>query len=256
MPAVVKNVERGAARRKPVPEHPLLHPLSADPWFGALELQTRHDMLACGELLYLRHGEFVFRQGDLGAGFYGLLSGGLRVSTLREDGREAVLAVLEAGNWFGEASALDGLPRTHDVAALGDVALHVIGQDEFQHLLRHHDFARAIALLQARHLRAVYAMLEDATLRSTRARIVRRLLRLAHGDATMAPVERRVVKVTQDTLAMMVGITRQTLALELKEMARHGAIRLGYGRIEIVSVASLEAMAEGQALASIGSRTR
>jgi hypothetical protein len=51
-----------------------------------------------------------------------------------------------------------------------------------------------------------------------------------------------VLEVTHDTLAMMIGVTRQTLALELKEMERRGALRIGYGRIKIMSMAKLREM--------------
>jgi CRP-like cAMP-binding protein len=81
----------------------------------------------------------------------------------------------------------------------------------------------------------LYRMVEDATLHSTRARIARRLLLLASGDVTMLSQSRQDVEVSQDTLAMMIGITRQTLSLELKAMAEKGAIALRYGRIEICS---------------------
>jgi CRP-like cAMP-binding protein len=241
MAAVSSGVEPAMSTPDPF----LLQAMSANPWFAALDEATRLDLLSCGEPVSLRRGEFVFRQGDEGPHFYGLVSGLLRVSTLSETGAEAVLAVLEAGTWFGEASPLDGLPRTHDVAAWEDVTLLRVGHGDFDRLMQRNGFARAIALLQARYMRAVFAMLEDATLRSTRARIVRRLLRLARGDATLAATERHELRVTQDTLAMMIGVTRQTLALELKEMARHGAIRTGYGRIEIRSMERLREMASG-----------
>jgi CRP/FNR family transcriptional regulator, cyclic AMP receptor protein len=76
---------------------------------------------------------------------------------------------------------------------------------------------------------------EDATLHSTRARVARRLLLLASGDVSTWPESRQNVSVSQDTLAMMLGITRQTLSLELKVLAEKGAIALRYGRIEICS---------------------
>lgn len=218
------------------PELSLPRALAANPWFAALDPVIRRELLSHGKPVMARHGEFIFRQGDVDQGFYGLVSGKLRVSTLSDNGREAVLALLEAGSWFGEASTLDGLPRTHDVVAWGEVELLYVGPEAFARLMQRNGFAHAIALLQARYMRAVFAMLEDATLRSTRARIARRLLRLARGDAAPASVGRRVLAVTQDTLAMMIGVSRQTLALELKALVRQGAIRTGYGRIEIVSM--------------------
>jgi CRP-like cAMP-binding protein len=81
----------------------------------------------------------------------------------------------------------------------------------------------------------LYRMVEDATLQSTRARIARRLLLISSGDVTMSPRSRQDVSLSQDTLAMMLGITRQTLSLELKAMAEKGALTLRYGRIVIRS---------------------
>jgi CRP/FNR family cyclic AMP-dependent transcriptional regulator len=69
----------------------------------------------------LAPGEMLFRQGDEvppDGAFYGLVSGGIKASSLREDGKEAILVVLEAGNWFGEISLIDQQPRTHDATAV------------------------------------------------------------------------------------------------------------------------------------------
>jgi CRP-like cAMP-binding protein len=99
----------------------------------------------------------------------------------------------------------------------------------------------------AARTRSLYGMVEDATLRSTRARVARRLLLLARGDATQARDARPVVPVSQEALAMMLGITRQTLSKELKVLARGGAVVLGYGRIEIASEQVLEKLGGGAA---------
>ncbi len=229
------------------PDGKLLTQMSTNPWFHTLEPDDRRALLSGSESLSLRTGEFVFRQGDGPGGIYGLASGILKVSTLREDGKEAILAVLEAGDWFGEASAIDGLPRTHDVAAVCPAELLLVKPPTFDELMRRSSFARAIAVLQAMHIRAAYTRLEDAALRSTRAQIARRLQRLARGDVTMQPTERHAVTITQDTLAMMLGITRQTLALELKAIAGQGAVALRYGRIEIESMEKLKAIAREEA---------
>ena len=220
----------------------MLAHMSADPWFGTLDKAERLAMLANAQTFRLRGGEYAFRKGDTSNGLFGLVRGLLKVSTLRCDGREGILAVLEAGNWFGEASVIDGQPRTHDVTAVGPAELLHIGQSAFDKLMHGTGFSRAIATLQARHTRVIYAMLEDATLYSTRARIARRILRLARGDITMAETDRRVIKISQDWLAMMLGVTRQTLAIELKAMAAYGAISLGYGKITIESMEKLRAM--------------
>jgi CRP/FNR family cyclic AMP-dependent transcriptional regulator len=229
----------------PAPE--LLEHLSANPWFGALPLRERRAVVAASETVRLRPGEMLFRQGDAvppGSGaFYGLVRGSIKASSLREDGKEAILAVLEPGNWFGEISLIDQQPRTHDATALADSELLALPRAAFDELMLRPPFARAVCRMLAARVRALYGMVEDATLRSTRARVARRLLLLARGDATQAPQARPVVPVSQEALAMMLGVTRQTLSKELKALVQAGAVQLGYGRIEIASVAKLEKLA-------------
>jgi CRP/FNR family cyclic AMP-dependent transcriptional regulator len=63
------------------------------------------------ELLTLQPGEYLFHRGDTPTGFCGLKDGRLKAFTLREDGKEAILAVIEAGNWFGQTSMTVRQPR-------------------------------------------------------------------------------------------------------------------------------------------------
>ena len=217
----------------------LLEDMSRNGWFGALPAEVRRRMIERAEPVRLRPGEMLFRQGDAPSGFYGLVSGTLKMSSLREDGREAILAVLEQGIWFGEISLIDDLPRTHDATAIGPVEVLVLPRAAFDHLMEQAVFARAVALLMAGRIRLLYGIVEDATLRSTRARIARRLLLLARGDVTLSPLKRPRVPVSQEGLAMMLGISRQTLSKELRLLADQGAIVLGYGYIEVVSEAGL-----------------
>ncbi|SHG48948.1 Crp/Fnr family transcriptional regulator [Massilia sp. CF038] len=217
----------------------LLDGLSRNGWFGALPLDVREQMIAGAELVRLRPGEMLFRQGDAPSGLYGLVSGTLKMSSLREDGREAILAVLEQGIWFGEISLIDDQPRTHDATAVGQVEVLVLQRAAFDLLMERAVFARAVAQLMAGRIRLLYGIVEDATLRSTRARIARRLLLLARGDITLSPLKRPRVPVSQEGLAMMLGISRQTLSKELRLLSDQGAIVLGYGYIEVVSEAGL-----------------
>jgi len=106
-------------------------------------------------------------------------------------------------------------------------------------------FAQAIAVLLAARMRGLSGLMEDATLRGPRGRVAHRLLTLARGDATQSLDVRATVRLPQEALAMMLGITRQTLSRELAALARDGVLRLGYRRIEILSVDGLQALADG-----------
>jgi len=217
--------------------------MEANPWFMSMPRAQRENLLGAAELIHLRRGAMVFRQGDpviADAGFFGLAAGSIKISSLRQDGREAILAVLEPGNWFGEITLIDGSPRTHDATALEALDLLAVSPQAFGQLMRDVAFAHAIAALLAARVRMLYGLAEDATLRSLRARVAHRLLVLARGDATQSLQVRQQVALPQEALAMMLGVTRQTLSKELNALAREGLVALRYGRIELLSLEALQ----------------
>ncbi|WP_240538440.1 hypothetical protein [Rhodoferax sp. PAMC 29310] len=69
-------------------------------------------------------------------------------------------------------------------------------------------FRQAVCRLLAGRLRLLCGMLEDAAMRSTRARVAHRLILLAYGGAAPDQEQRRMVSVSQESLAIMLGITR------------------------------------------------
>lgn len=216
----------------------------SDAWFKLLSPAMRSTLLREGRLVTVHARDFVVRKGDPPNGFYGVVDGVLTASSVLRDGRQMIFGLLEAGDWFGEASSIDGLARPHDIGVLRDAELIHIPLQTFEQLMRDAVFARAIAVLQAARARTVYAFFEDATLQSTRVRIARRLLKLIQGDAPTMPRPRKVVPVTHETLSMMLGLTRQTLSLELKALAATGAVSLSYGRIVVESDVLLQALSE------------
>ena len=222
----------------------LLKALSVNRWFNTLPLELREVMVRESKRICLRRGEMLYRRGDVPDGMYAVVNGMLKLSTLREDGKEAALAVLETGTWFAESSLLNNQPRPHDAIALCQAEVLVLSCAAFHALMTRLDFAQAIAALLAERVRLLYGVVEAATLRSTRARIVHRLLVLAHGDAAVEPNIRRRVPVSQEALAMMLGISRQTLSVELQQLVDRGAIRLGYRCIEVLSEERLRSMSE------------
>lgn len=226
-----------------MPSSKSTHPAALDdnPWFTALPAAEKKALLASTTHVQLQVGDVLLRKGQHGGGFYGVVSGLLKVSTLGEDGREAILSVLEPGTWFGETALLDHQARPHDVSAVSPCALVVVSAAAFERLMGRSAFARAIALQLAVRNRALYGLVEDAMLRSTSTRVARRLLALARGDASMLPQARRSLTVSQEALAMLLGLTRQTLSKELKALERDGVVTLGYGRVDIASITALEA---------------
>ncbi|SAL05394.1 transcriptional regulator [Caballeronia arationis] len=208
-----------------------------NPWFGSLPDAVAEALMCAARPRKLGQGEFLYHQGDsidepFGA-FFGVTKGLIKLSIHHQDGNEAIIAVVEPGNWFGEVALLDPFPRAHTAAALEDTELLSVSADTFNVLMSHNAFAQAIARLVAVRLRLAYGLLADSALQSTRERVRRRLVLLAHGDVTQSRSGRSSVTTSQDNLAMMLGISRPTLNKELQALAKLGAITLRYGRIEI-----------------------
>src|SRR5258705_11050861 len=154
-------------------------------WFSSLPPAGQEALMRQCESITLQAGQYLFRRGDPPNGFFGIKSGKLKPCTLREDGKEAILAVIEAGNWFGQTAMTSRQPRPRDVVALARSNVFVVRTQAFDELMTDQAFVRAIAGLQSIHMNWLYRMVEDATLHSTRARIARRLLLLASGDVSM-----------------------------------------------------------------------
>ncbi|WP_398499286.1 Crp/Fnr family transcriptional regulator [Variovorax sp.] len=208
-------------------------------WFAKLDASDLCVLLEEGELREFQAGEYVFRRGDPADGLFGVASGTLKASRLGANGSEAILSLIGQGSWFGEVSSIDKLPRSHDVCVLTPTRLLHAREETIERLLLRPGFSRSLAALQCAHTRGLFELMEDAHLRTTRARIARRIEYLARGDGVLSDSPRRIVSVTQDTLAMMLGLTRQTLSMELRAIASTGAISLSYGHIAIESLDKL-----------------
>lgn len=221
-----------------------LQALRANPWFATLPAALAEAVLAAGHVQVLADGELLFRQGDAPGDWHAVCSGAIKTSSLSVHGSESILAVLEPGNWFGEISLLDAGPRVHDATAVGATTVFAVPAVAFARFMQDPVFATALARLMAGRLRTLFGIVEDATLRPTRARLARRLALLARGDATLSTEPRLRLPVSQEALAMMLGLTRQTLSKELGELAKAGALKLGYRSIDIVDAQLLERLGD------------
>lgn len=218
-----------------------------NPWFSRLPPAQAQALLAVTRPVRLAQGEPLYVQGAFSGsaddGFWGVLHGSLRLSVMQENGNEAILTIVEPGNWFGETGLLEGSGRTATATAQEDTELLVVSAERFAILMQDVAFAHAIARLEAERLRSALGLIADMALHSTATRLAKRLLMLAHGDITHAASTRTTISVSQDHFAMMLGVGRTTLNKELGALARTGAIALRYGEIEVLDLELLRAAA-------------
>lgn len=183
-------------------------------------------------------GELILRRGDEATGLFGVRRGRVQVVARAEDGRELVLTVLAPGEWFGELSLFDGLPRTHDNLAIGQTELWFVPKHEFQALMQAQPELNAhFAELLSHRVRMLFRFVEDAVLLDLPTRLAKRLLELAadHGMIDAGGAQVIDLHLPQEDLAAMVGATREAVGRHLKRFERQGWIEIAYGRIAVRS---------------------
>lgn len=208
--------------------------LERSAWFRAAPEALRTQLLERGRVQRLQAGQRLFMRGDPDDGLYCVLDGLMRIGAASFAGKEALLAVIEPVNWFGEIALFDGRARTHDAYAERDSVLFHIPRTELVAVLeRTPQYWHLFGLLLTQKLRLAFDAIEEAALLPAAQRIARRLLLMAGGYGEPGEL-RRVLKVPQEDLAMMLALSRQTINQTLKQFEAQGALQLRYAEIEIV----------------------
>ncbi|NVZ52318.1 Crp/Fnr family transcriptional regulator [Pseudomonas sp. B6002] len=212
-------------------------------WFSHLPSSFQHSLLAQARLRSLVAGQTLFKRGDPPCGLYAVLEGTLRISAVNEQGKEAILSLVEPPYWFGEICLFDGLPRTHDACAAGPCTLLQVPQQALLNILDEAPhYWRNLALLMSQKLRLSFIGLEQLSLMPAPVRLAHRLLMIVEGYGDIEH-SRRVLQLPQEDLAAMLSLSRQTTNALLKDLQAQGVVRLGYGEIEVLDVQRLREVA-------------
>jgi len=223
--------------------HPWHAHLMAGHWYSHLPAELQNSLLEMSRLRRLSPGQRLFKRGDPPCGVYAVLEGAVRIGAVSEQGKEALLSVVEPPYWFGEISLFDGQPRTHDAEGAGQCTLlHVPQAGLLAFLEEQPGYWRHLALLMSHKLRLAFVNLEQLSLMPAPARVVHRLLMIAEGYGEIEPA-RRVLQLPQEQLALMLSLSRQTTNQILKDLQGQGILQLGYGEIEILDIERLRRLA-------------
>jgi CRP/FNR family cyclic AMP-dependent transcriptional regulator len=176
-----------------------------------------------------RKKQAVFVQGDAGDAVFFLQSGKVQLTVVSTRGKEAVIGVLEAGSFFGEG-CLAGQPlRMATASAMQPTTLVRVAKATMVRLLhREPEFAEHfIAYLLSRNVR-IEEDLVDQLFNSSEKRLARILLLLAHYGKDSRP-ETVIAKISQETLAAMVGTTRSRVSYFMNRFRKLGFIHYNGG---------------------------
>jgi CRP-like cAMP-binding protein len=173
--------------------------------------------------------ETIFSQGDAAKNVLYIQKGAVRLSVVNETGKEAVVAVLGPGDFFGEG-CLAGQPiRIGSAAAITvTIALLIEKKEMIRVLHAEHAFSdRFISYMLSRNIR-VEEDLVDQLFNSSEKRLARTLLLLARYGKEDKP-QKMVPKISQEMLAEMVGTTRSRVNFFMNKFRRLGFIKYNGG---------------------------
>lgn len=212
-----------------MPQHDLVDQLGQLPLFVSVGRVARQAIVQASEIQNAERGDIIIREDDIATrGFYLILEGAAKVVLTGPDGREAVLALLEEGDFFGEMSLLDGDPRSATVRASGDTRLLLLRRQSFMELLQKYPEI-SIGLLTAlsSRLRHANRKISALALSPVHARVSGALLQLAEFQGFR--VKGHIVihdRPTQQEIAEMASTTRETVSRVLGQMQKDGLITL------------------------------
>jgi CRP-like cAMP-binding protein len=209
---------------------------------------SKLDDLARAELARVSHrrrfcaGDVLFREGEIGRELYLIVEGHVAIQVTRGGDEPRHLSTRGPGEFAGEMAVLDEEPRMADGVALEDgEALVTTREDLLDFLERSPRAAMAIIAGLAERLRQAAVHLEGLHHMDVMGRVAAAILDLASGasSAQSTSPDGIRIRVTQESLAMRVAATRETVNRSLRELSAIGAIRTGNRAIEILDKSKL-----------------
>jgi CRP/FNR family transcriptional regulator, cyclic AMP receptor protein len=176
--------------------------------------------------------DIIFSQGDAATSVLYIQRGSVKFTVVNESGKEAVVAIFGPGDFFGEGCMAGQTMRMGTATAITPTTILVIEKEEMIRVLsaEHKLSDRFIAHMLARNIR-VEADLVDQLFNSTERRLARTLLLLARYGTEGQP-EPVLQKVSQETLAEMIGTTRTRVNMFMNKFRRLGFIEYN-GEIKV-----------------------
>jgi len=177
----------------------------------------------------------IFSQGDAADAVFYIQEGKVRLTVVSKIGKEATLGILSAGDFFGEGSLAGQTLRMGSAAAMTDCEVMRIDKKAMILALhQEHTFSDLFtAYLLARNIR-YEADLVDQLFNSSEKRLARILLLLAHFGKDGKP-ESVIPKISQETLAEMIGTTRSRVSFFMNRFRKLGFLDYGESGMQVHS---------------------
>jgi CRP-like cAMP-binding protein len=228
-------------RRRP----PTAAELASIPWLHVLLPAEYERAVAAITVGDARPGDFVCRIGRPVTYWFGVVEGLLKMSTDNEQGQPVTFTGVPPGGWFGEGTALKREVYRYNIQPLRNSVVAGLPVDTFHWLLDHSiGFNRFVMNQLNERLAQFIAAREIDRLTNPDVRVARSLAALF--NPVLYPGVGEVLRITQQELAYLVGLSRQRVNEALAVLQQQGAIQVEYGGLRVLDLPALRSARVGE----------
>ena len=175
-------------------------------------------------------GKIIYSQGDSPDYLYYLKKGRVKIFITSENGSEKTLSVITKGAVFGEAAFFDGRERMSSAKAITRSELILISKNILTDIIRRRpQTALELLRLQSNTIRLLSSQVDSIAFLSAKSRLCQFLLECA------AQNRNNIITATHEEIGNIIGVTRVTVSKLINELAKIGAIKTGYRKIQILN---------------------
>ena len=228
------------SRSRPIAPGELQH----IPWLHRLEAAERDRVVLDLRVVVVAPGELVCRVGRPVKSWFGVIDGLLKMSSDNVSRSGAGLPItftgVPSGGWFGEGTVLKNEPYRYNIQALRKSVVAGITAETFQWLLdRSISFNRFVMMQLNERLGQFIGAREIDRLTHPDERVARNLAALFH--PVLYPGVGELLRITQQELGYLVGLSRQRVNEALHALQAAGVIRVEYGGVRVLDLDRLRA---------------
>lgn len=213
-------------------------------WLKDYPEQLSESLAAEGSLVQLNAGEWAQTEGDDRSGLFVVIEGVLHSYCATPGDRVVMIGLAEAGAVLGHATRFSGGPRLVTAVCVEPSILLEITETALDRVAeRHPEIWRAIADLSYANMRNIVRMAAEVISLRPRERVAARLLASVQRHNEILKDEHPTIRLSQEMLGEMIGVTRKTVNAHLSQFERDGLIKVGYGWIKLCDLDGLRAVA-------------
>ncbi|WP_369805589.1 Crp/Fnr family transcriptional regulator [Sphingobium sp. EM0848] len=213
-------------------------------WLKDYPRELAESLLAAGKLVRLNVGEWAQAEGDDRSGLFVVIEGVFHSYCAAPGDREVMIGLAEAGSVLGHATRFSGGPRLVTAVCVEPSILLEISESALNRVAESRpEIWRAIAGFAYVNMRSAVRMAAEVISLRPRERIAARLIAAAGGHHESIPGPAPIIRLSQELLGEMIGVTRKTINVHLSAFERDGLIEVGYGQITICDMEGLRLVA-------------